>query len=113
MYTAQPFGYVDIIRNAKYKQPKYEIKYLDFSFFHEFKAFPFYTLIRPVRVAGDNCVHQICQHRHSDDISYKLRHSTDEWSSLPQRLMSNVTCLRLTALIYIVHPCGLIAQKQC
>ena len=25
--------------------------------------------------------------------------------------MSNVTCLRLTALIYIVHPCGLIVQK--
>ena len=26
--------------------------------------------------------------------------------------MSNVTCLRLTALIYIVHPCDLIVQKQ-
>ena len=26
--------------------------------------------------------------------------------------MLNVTCLRLTALIYIVHPCGLIVQKQ-
>ena len=25
--------------------------------------------------------------------------------------MLNVTCLRLTALIYIVHPCGLIVQK--
>ena len=24
--------------------------------------------------------------------------------------MLNVTCLRLTALIYIVHPCGLIVQ---
>ena len=33
-----PAGYVDIIRNAKKKQPKHEIKYLDFSFFHEFKA---------------------------------------------------------------------------
>ena len=28
-----PAGYVDIIINAKKKQPKYEIKYLDFSFF--------------------------------------------------------------------------------
>ena len=25
--------------------------------------------------------------------------------------MSNVTCLRLIALIYIVHPCGLIVKK--
>ena len=26
--------------------------------------------------------------------------------------MSNVTCLRLTALIYNMHPCALIVQKQ-
>ena len=32
---------------------------------------------------------------------------------LDAQLMSNVACLRLTALIYIVHPCGLILQKQC
>ena len=53
-----PAGYVNIIRNTKKKQPKYEIKYLDFSFFHEFKAFLFYTSIRPGRVAGDNCVNK-------------------------------------------------------
>ena len=73
-----PARYVDIIRNAKKKQPKYEIKYLNFSFFHESKVFPFYTSIRPGRVAGDNCVNQICQLRYRYDISYKLRHSTDK-----------------------------------
>ena len=26
--------------------------------------------------------------------------------------MLNVTCLRLTALIYIVHPCGLIYKNS-
>ena len=51
---------------------------------------PFYTSIRPGRVAGDNCVNQICQLRYSDDIAYKLRHSTDEWSSLPQRINRDV-----------------------
>ena len=81
-----PAGYVNIIRNAKNKQPKYKIKYLDFSFLHEFKAFSFYTSKRPGRVSGDNCVNQICQLRYSDHNSYKLRHSTDEWSSLPQRI---------------------------
>ena len=85
-----PAGSVDIIRNAKKKQPKYEIKYLDFSFFHEFKAFPFYISIRPRRVAGDNCVNQICQLQYIDDISYKLRHSTDEWSFLPQIINKTV-----------------------
>ena len=26
--------------------------------------------------------------------------------------MSNVTCLRLTALLYMLHPCGLIVQNS-
>ena len=32
---------------------------------------------------------------------------------LDDQSVSNVTCLRLTALIYFVHLCGLIVQKQC
>ena len=49
-------------------------------------AFLFYTS----RVAGDNCVNQICQLRYSGDISYKLRHSTNEWSFLPQIINRDV-----------------------
>ena len=85
-----PAGYVDIIRNAKKKQSKYEIKYLDFIFFHEFKAFPFYTSIRPGRVA-ETIV--LIKYVNSGTVMTSLTrydHSTDEWSSLSQRINRDV-----------------------
>ena len=47
------------------------------------------------------------------DLKRQMRKMYANANLLNAQLMSNVTCLRLTVLIYIVHPCGLILQKQC
>ena len=47
------------------------------------------------------------------DLKRQMRKMYANANFLAAQLMSNVTCLRLTALIYIVHSCGLIVEKQC
>ena len=67
---------------------------------------------------GGHLIHHLC---YADDLclislsSAGMQKLLDICSSyaIEHLLMSNVTCLRLTALIYIMHPCGLIVQKQC
>ena len=67
------------------KEPKYEVQYLDHKFFRDFRPFNFYNSIRPGRRAGDHCVTNICQLKYTDDITYKLAHTADDWVILLQR----------------------------
>ena len=91
-----PASYIDIIECAKKKEPKY----LDHTFFRDFRPFDFYNSIRPGRTAGDHCVTDICQLIYTDDISYKLAHTADYWVILPQRKNKEVDITNISGRMY-------------
>lgn len=84
IYT--PTCYINLIENAKKHNPKYKVRYLDYTFFSNFKQFNFYMSIRPGRGVGDACVTDICQLKYESDITYKINHDDATWSALPQRI---------------------------
>ena len=63
-----PSSYIDLIECAKKKELKYEVQYLDHTFFRDLRPFNFYNSIRPGRTADDHCVTDICQLRYTVQI---------------------------------------------
>ena len=98
-----PASYIDLIEYAKKKDPKYEVLCLDHTFFRDFRPFNFYNSIRPGRTAGDHCVTDICQLRYTDDISYELAHTADDWVILPQRKNKEVDITNIPGRIYAIQ----------
>ena len=85
IYT--PACYIPLIETVKKKKPYYKVHYLDHTFFTDFSVINYVTSIRPGRTSGDAKVVDISQLQYNHTgLSYKLEHTADEWTPLPQRL---------------------------
>ncbi|CAG4986049.1 unnamed protein product [Parnassius apollo] len=79
-----PADYVQIIESAR--NNPFDVKYLEHTFFKDFRNISSYKSIRPGRSSGDPKVTDIhaLMYSSSGEISYKLRFE-EPWMLLPQR----------------------------
>lgn len=88
-----PNQYATLTKDAKKKNPKYEVKYLSFDFFKDFSQQLRYQSIRPGKKTGDPTVTDIRQlsYEPTGKIRYKLLFS-DELQDLPIRPKFKINC---------------------
>ena len=91
-----PASYIDLIECVKMKEPEYEVQYLDHTFI---ETSDHLTFTIP-STTGDHCVTDIGQLRYTDDISYKLAHTADDWVILPQRKNKEVNITNIPGRMY-------------
>lgn len=96
-----PAEYISICRSARKTPRRYDVTYLNHTFFKSFDEVNFLKSIRPGpgRGKGDAKVTDIraLQYTANGDVFFKLRF-TDEWKILPQRKSPAVIALPFDSL---------------
>ena len=81
-----PMNYVEIIKKARSKSNygKYDAKYLDLSFFRDYKACDIKTLKPSIKVGPPYVpnIRQVC-HKPESTISFNLTYDDSQWEPLP------------------------------
>lgn len=93
-----PAEYITFCKKARKAKP-YNVEYLTYSYFKNFKDVAFYKSIRPGKMKGDPKVTDIrgLKYMPSGEISYKLNFS-DAYKPLNQRKFANTPVKNLTNL---------------
>lgn len=94
-----PAEYISICKTARKKPEPYDVTYLDYSFFKNFKNVQFFKSIRPGNGKGDPKVTDIrgIKYTPNSEIYFKLTFS-DDWKILPQRINTKISALEFSNL---------------